>query len=386
MPPTHSSSRFRLVAVVVIVLAIATVFAVRTLSGGAKPGAEAEKPRVPVHVVAATTEPLVVRLDALGTVAPLQSVVVRSRVEGELTRVHFTEGQAVAAGELLAEIDARAHRVQLARVEGQQAQNLAQLAHAESELQRYRGLQGKQYISAQQIGSQESLVEQYRARRRIDQAQVDDARLQLDYTRIVAPIAGRVGLRRVDAGNLVRSGDADGLVTITQLAPISVQFSVAEAKVPVVIDAMRMQAGLEVEAWDREERRMLARGRLGTHDNLIDTTTGTLRFKAELANEDGALLPNQFVNVRLRVSDANALVIPEAAVQYGAAGSYVFVVDKDDAVDVRPVELGSADAERIAVLKGLVDGERVVVEGLDRLRAGTRVEVISVAKGGGTDA
>lgn len=331
---------------------------------------------VPVRIATAQREDLVLRLKALGTVTPLNTVTVRSRVEGELVRVAFEEGQQVAAGDLLAEIDPRPFQVRLAQAQGTQQQNLAELANAQSDLARYRELQGKGYVSGQQLGTQEALVRQYEARRQADQAAVDDARLQLTYTRVVAPIGGRIGLRGVDVGNLVRSGDSDGIATITQMAPISVLFTIPETELPAVLSAVREARTLTVEAWDREERRVLAAGALTSLDNRIDTTTGTLRLRAGFDNTDESLYPNQFVNVRLQVSSTDSVVIPNAAVQFGAKGNFVYVVGDDNKISVRPLELGAADGERVAVLSGISAGERVVLEGLDRLREGSTVEIV----------
>lgn len=332
---------------------------------------------VAVRVAAARQERLSVQLKALGTVTPLNTVTVRSRVEGELVRLGFREGQQVEAGALLAEIDPRPFRVRLAQALGAQKQNLAELDNARGELARYRELQSQRFVSAQDLNNQEARVRQLEGLRDSDQAAVDAAKLDLEYTRIVAPIAGRVGLRTVDVGNLVRANDENGIVTITQTAPTSVLFSIPENDLAVVLDAMRRQPDLPVEAWDREERRQLALGRLDSVDNRIDTGTGTLRLRA-LFEGGGkeALFPNQFVNVRLQVSDEQALVIPGAAVQFGAKGTFVYVVNDDGTASVRPVRIGSADGERSAVLEGLRAGERVVLEGLDRLRDGGKVEIV----------
>lgn len=331
---------------------------------------------VPVRVAPVVREPLNLHLKALGTATALNTVTVRSRVDGELVEIAFAEGQEVTAGDLLARIDPRPYEVRLAQAQGQQKQNLAQLDNARTELTRYRDLATKGHVAAQQLSAQEALVREYEARRQSDQASVDDARLQLSYTRITAPISGRVGLRNVDMGNLVRAGDADGLVTITQLAPISVLFSVPETELPRLLDAVRTDPALAVEAWDRDERRVLATGTLASLDNRIDTQTGTLRLRAQFGNEDGRLFPNQFVNVRLRVSREEAVTIPNAAVQYGSAGNYVFAVDAENKVAIRPLTLGATEGERVVVLEGLEPGERVVLEGLDRLREGSTVLIV----------
>jgi multidrug efflux system membrane fusion protein len=329
-----------------------------------------------VRVVTAVQEPLALYLKALGTVTPLKTVTVRSRVDGELMRVAFREGQYVEQGDLLAEIDPRPFRVQLAQAEGQQQQNLAELANAEGELQRFRDLQSKGYVSAQELANQEALVRQFQARKQSDQAAADEARLQLAYTRVTAPISGRVGLRTVDAGNLVRAGDANGIVTITQMRPISVLFTIPEPDLPAVRAAARAVPALPVEAWDRDERTRLAMGKLLSMDNQIDTATGTLRFRAEFDNQDESLFPNQFVNVRLRVRNDAAIVIPNAAVQFGSQGNFVYVVGAENKALLRAVKLGAAEGERVAVLEGVQPGERVVLEGLDRLREGRDVKII----------
>ncbi|ANB18938.1 MdtA/MuxA family multidrug efflux RND transporter periplasmic adaptor subunit [Dokdonella koreensis] len=362
----------------------------RHFSGSAAPprdgGWRSGNEVVPVRVATAQREALALRLKTLGTVTPLNTVTVRSRVEGELVRVAFEEGQQVKAGDLLAEIDPRPFQVRLAQVQGQQQQNLAELANAQADLARYRDLQGKGYVSGQQLGTQEALVRQYEARRQVDQAAVDDARLQLAYTRITAPIGGRIGLRGVDVGNLVRTGDADGIATITQMAPISVLFTIPETDLPAVLAAVREDRTLPAEAWDREERQALATGTLASLDNRIDTTTGTLRLRALFENADESLYPNQFVNLRLQVSSADAIVIPNAAVQFGAKGNYVYVVGDDNKVGIRAITLGTADGERIAVTHGIAAGERVVLEGLDRLREGAVVEIIPDAPASGEPA
>ena len=331
---------------------------------------------VPVRVAQVVREPLNLHLKALGTVTALNTVTVRSRVDGELVEIAFSEGQDVSAGDLLARIDPRPHEVRLAQAQGQQKQNLAQLDNARTELARYRDLAKKGHVSAQQLSAQEALVREYEARHQSDQASVDDARLQLSYTRITAPIAGRVGLRNVDMGNLVRAGDGDGLVTITQRAPISVLFSIPETELPRLLDAVRVDPSLAVEAWDRDERQLLATGLLASLDNRIDTQTGTLRLRAQFPNDDGRLFPNQFVNVRLRVSHEEVVTIPNAAVQYGSAGNYAFAVDSQNKVVIRPLTLGATEGEQVVVLEGLEPGERVVLEGLDRLREGSTVLIV----------
>lgn len=335
---------------------------------------------VPVRVTQAERTDLVMRLPAIGTVTPLQTVTVRSQVEGSLDRVHFTEGGHVKAGDLLAEIDPRPYRVRLAQAQGRQQQNAAQLANAQADLARYRTLLKQDSIARQQLETQEALVRQYRGVAQTDQAAVDEARLQLDYTRIGAPLSGRIGLRRVDAGNLVRAGDTDGLAVITQMQPISVVFSVPETRMAPVLAALRAGQSLTVEAWDRAETTRLALGTLDAVDNQIDLATGTLRLRARFANDDEALFPNQFVNVRLAVDTlADAVVIPVDAVQYGSRGTYVYGVDADNKARVRLVTLGQTQDGQVAVREGLQPGEAVVLEGLDRLSEGRAVRIVNDA-------
>jgi len=355
--------------------------------GGDGAGWGGERPPTPVRVVAAELGPLEVELKALGTVTPLRTVTVRSRVDGELLRVAFEEGQQVRAGQLLAEIDPAPFRIQLAHATGQQKQNLAELENTRIQLQRYRDLAGSHYVSAQDVANLQAQVRQFEGRRDRDQAAVDEARLQLEYTRIVAPIDGRVGLRNVDVGNLVRAGDADGIVTIAQTRPVSVVFALPETVVPAVAAAVQRDSGtpLTVQAWDRDERRLLATGTLSSLDNLIDTRTGTLRLRALFENADDALFPNQSVNVRLRLGSEDVVAIPDAAVQFGSQGNYVYVVGDDDTASVRQVQLGAAHGDRVAVTEGLAAGERVVLEGLDRLYEGSKVEVVSADPGDDDD-
>lgn len=232
-------------------------------------------------------------------------------------------------------------------------------------------------MSGQELSDQQSKVRQLQGRRLSDQASVDEARLQLQYTRITAPVSGRVGLRRLDVGNLVRASDAEGLVTLAQTAPISVLFTVPEPELPALLDAVQAQPSLAVETWDREERRQLARGSLSSLDNRIDTTTGTLKLRAHFDNHDLALFPNQFVNVRLQLGEQPALLIPDAAVQFGSQGNYVHVVGKDNTAQRRVVVLGPADDGRVAVRSGLAAGDQVVIEGIDGLEDGTAVEIIA---------
>lgn len=332
---------------------------------------------VPVRVVAAKSEPISVEIRALGTVTPLNTVTVRSRLDGELVRVLFREGERVRQGQLLAEIDPRPYQVQLAQAQGQLEENEARLKNARGDLERYERLVAEGLITKQQVTTQSALVDQYAGALQANQAQVNNAKLQLSYTRILAPISGRLGLRQVDAGNLIRGGDANGLVVITQMNPISVLFTVPEAELPAVLRAMR-GGRLRAEAWDRAETTKLAEGTLQTVDNQIDTTTGTVKLRATFDNQDEVLFPNQFVNVRLRVQTIeDATVIPSAAVQRASFGTFVYVVQPDSTVSIREIALGPAEGGRVAVESGLTPDEQVVLEGVDALTEGAKVEVIS---------
>jgi multidrug efflux system membrane fusion protein len=338
---------------------------------------------VPVRLVTAERRDIDVHLRALGTVTSLSTVTVRSRLDGELVRVLFTEGQHVSAGQLLAEIDPRPYEAQLAQALGQQAENKARLDNARADLARLHKLVEEGLVTQQQVSSQESLVGQYQGALQSNEAQVKTARLNLSYTRIVAPISGRLGLRQVDPGNLVRTGDANGLVVITQLRPISVIFTVPEAELPAVLEATRAGRRLPAEAWDRADSVKLADGRLETVDNQIDTATGTIRLRATFDNADQQLFPNQFVNVRLRVRTLEgATAIPAAAVQRASFGTFVYVVKPDETVTISRVTLGPQEGDRVAVAQGLEAGAKVVIEGVDNLTEGARVEVIGAGDAG----
>lgn len=334
-------------------------------------------PAMPVRVVKAERRELAVHLKAIGTAVPLNTVTVRSRVDGLLLKVLFEEGQMVKAGEVLAEVDPEPYRIALAQAEGRQRQNTAQLQNARADLERFRQLYQRSLVTSQEMESSEALVRQREGTLAADQAAVDEARLQLGYTRIEAPISGRSGLRRVDAGNLIRANDANGLVVLTQTQPIAVMFTVPEVDLAKVLEPMRAGERLAVEAWDRGEQALLAKGVLVTVDNQIDLATGTVRLKAEFPNQDERLFPNQFVNVRLRVRTlADAVVIPAAAVQFGSRGTYVFVVNDKNQSTVREIVLGAAEGSEQAVTSGLAPGDAVVLEGIDRLREGRNVVIV----------
>jgi multidrug efflux system membrane fusion protein len=328
-------------------------------------------------VVQAETRSIAVVLKALGTVTPVNTVVVRSRLDGELVRVFFKEGENVKAGQVLAEIDPRPYQVALAQAEGQRVENQARLANARDDLAKFRSLFERQLIPRQQLTAQESLVKQIEGSVQSNDAQVSNAKLQLSFTKVVAPISGRLGLRQVDVGNLVRSGDTNGIVVITQMQPISVIFTVPEIELPAVLDAMRSNHAPAVEAWDRAETALLATGTLQTVDNQIDTATGTIKLRALFQNGDEKLFPNQFVNINLKLSTLRAAtVVPAAAIQRASFGTFVYVIKPDGKATIRKVTLGVSEGERVAITEGVAPGDRIVLEGVDALEEGVAVEIV----------
>ncbi|MCF5583675.1 MdtA/MuxA family multidrug efflux RND transporter periplasmic adaptor subunit, partial [Pseudomonas syringae] len=299
-------------------------------AGAGRPGFGASAVAVPVRVAPATEGDFPIYYKALGTVTAMNTINVRSRVAGELVKIYFQEGQMVKAGDLLAEIDPRSYQVALQQAEGTLATNQALLKNAQLDVQRYRGLFAEDSIAKQTLDTAESLVNQYQGTIKTNQAAVAEAKLNLDFARIRSPIAGRVGLKQLDVGNLVAANDTTALAVITQTQPISVNFTLPEKDLSKVIARYRTGEKLPVEAWDRGDTKMQATGVLASLDNQIDVATGTLKFKARFDNGDEILFPNQFVNVRLRADTLRqAILVPTAAVQFGTDGTFVYVLDGD---------------------------------------------------------
>jgi multidrug efflux system membrane fusion protein len=332
----------------------------------------------PVGVATVQKGDMPVTLTGLGTVTPLATVSVKTQINGYLTEVAFQEGQVVKKGDFLAQIDPRPHQVALDQAEGQLAKDQALLKNAEVDLQRYNTLVAQNSIARQTRDTQVSLVAQDKAALKTDQAQVDAQKLNLVYAHIVSPVTGRVGLRQVDPGNYVQTNDPNGIVVVTQLQPISVIFTLPEDTLPAVMKQLHAGTGLPATAYDRTGNTELGKGRLETVDNQIDTATGTVKLRAIFDNEQEILFPNQFVNVQLLVSTRkDADIVPTAAIQHGAPGAFVYVVKPDQTAAVQTVKLGPGDGQHIEVLDGLQPGEKVVVDGSDRLREGAKVTLAS---------
>ncbi|MBH3205685.1 MdtA/MuxA family multidrug efflux RND transporter periplasmic adaptor subunit [Serratia marcescens] len=344
---------------------------------GRAAGGRRGAPMSPVQAATATQQTVPRYLSGLGTATAANTVTVTSRVDGQLMAIHFTEGQQVKAGDLLAEIDPRPFQVQLTQAQGQLAKDQATLANARRDLARYQQLVKTNLVSRQELDTQASLVQQTEGAIKADQGAVDSAKLQITYSRITAPIDGRVGLKLVDVGNYVTSGSTTGLVVITQTHPIDVVFTLPEGNIADLLKAQK--AGpVSVEAWDRNNQNKLTTGSLLSLDNQIDTATGTIKLKARFANEDDALFPNQFVNARLQVDTLHdAVVIPTAALQMGNEGNFVWTLGEDNKVSKHRVTAGVQDSRQVVISAGLNAGDRVVTDGIDRLTEGMQVEVLA---------
>jgi membrane fusion protein, multidrug efflux system len=361
----------------------------RTLSEAANPSAPATPGRggrggpggpgmgsfsVPVVAAAAQKGDLPVYFNGLGTVNAFNTVTVRSRVDGQLVNVAFREGQYVHEGDLLAQVDPRPYEVQLEQAQGQLTKDQAQHKDAEANLERYKLLFKEGVIPQQQLDTQAALVGQFDGAIKSDQSQIDNAKLQLTYSRITAPISGRVGLRLVDSGNIVHANDTNGIVVITQLQPIAVLFSLPQDQLPQVTAKLRAGVQLNVEAYDRDDTQKIATGKLLTIDNEIDPTTGTYKLKSVFNNSDNALFPNQFVNIHLLVDTMhNLTIVPASAIQRGPQGTYVYAVGGDNTVKIRVVTIALTTANSVGLSGGINAGDIVVVDGQDKLQDGSKV-------------
>ncbi len=389
-PPPRTSRRSRLGRLVWLVLGVLLLAGIAWIIF--RPQAQTPRPSRytlsgPMPVVAATAVKgdMPVTLDALGTVTPLYTVTVMTQIDGELMQVGFTEGQEVKKGDFLAQIDPRPYQAALDQLEAQLIHDQALLKGARIDLARYQKLASQNSIAQQQADDQLYLVQQYEGTVKSDEAQIEAAKLNLVYCRIVSPIDGRVGLRLIDPGNYVQTSSTTGIVVVTQIKPMSVIFTLPEDFLPAVLKRVAAGASLQVTAFDRSGTIKIATGKLSTLDNQIDTSTGMLKLRALFDNDDEMLFPNQFVNIELLLdTDKDATIIPAAAVQRGAPGTFVYLVKPDDTVSVQKVVLGPSDAEHVAVKSGLAPGDKVVVDGADKLRDGAKVR--QPAAGNGTAA
>lgn len=328
-----------------------------------------------VTAEAVTLADVPVYLNGLGTVTGLRTVTVKSRIDGELMRVLYQEGAMVKAGEVLADIDPRPMQIQLMQMEGQLQRDMALLNNAQLDLTRYKTLLAQDSIAAQQVATQAALVAQYQGTVATDKALVENAKLQLSYTKITAPISGRLGLRLIDQGNMIKAADATGLAVITQVQPIAVLFTLPEDALATLLPALNAHKALRVEAFNRDAHQKLAEGTVLALDNQIDANTGTIKIKSQFANSDGALFVNQFVNIRLLTDTLHSVpIIASSAVQIGEKGRFVYVLKADQTVSVRPVKLGTVQNDNVVVLEGLTADELVVIDGTDKLRDGAKVK------------
>jgi membrane fusion protein, multidrug efflux system len=382
-PPRRGRGRL-LVGLIVAVLVVGGGYELYHQYGGhpqagktGRGGARSQQtPPQPVGAATIDTGDIHVVLSQLGTVTPLATVTVKTQINGQLSQVAFTEGQLVKQGDFLAQIDPRPFQVTLEQAEATLAHDQALLADARLDLARYNRLVAQDSVAAQTRDTQAALVHQDEATIKLDQASIDSSKLNLVYCHIISPVTGRVGLRQVDQGNYVQTSDANGLVVITEIQPISVIFTLPEDVLPQVVKAMHGPTELQVTAFDRANTTQLAVGALQTLDNEVDTTTGTVKARAIFPNTDDELFPNQFVNVNLLVTTLNNVVrIPTAGIQRGAPGTYVYLIGADDTVSIHPIKLGPADGDMTQVTDGLKAGDRVVVDGADRLRDGQKVTI-----------
>lgn len=382
----HRTALIALAAVLVLLVIVVRIVQHRSPAVANGPGGGRGGQDGPVAVAVAQVTPgdIQIRIPALGTVTTFANVTVRTQISGTLQKILFTEGQLIHEGAVIAQIDPRPYEAALQTMQGNLRRDQALLADARLDLKRYEGLVKEDSIAQQQLDTQRALVDQYIGTIESDEGQVKTAQVNLLYTHIVSPVTGRVGIRQVDQGNYVTPGDTNGIVVINQLQPISVLFSIPEDNVLSLMKKVRQGAAMKVEAYDRTNAAKLADGELLTVDNAIDTTTGTVKLRAQFDNGDSSLFPNQFVNIQL-LQDLleNQLIMPNSAVRRGAPNgvvtTFVYLVNADHTVSVRPVTLGAVDGERVAVVSGLAAGDVVVTEGGDRLRDGAPVQLPAAA-------
>jgi multidrug efflux system membrane fusion protein len=392
IPPTRSRRRSRLLprlgwalALLLLAAGLAYLAYPRQAAQPARGGRFASTGPMPVGVAAAQKGDMPILFTGLGTVTPLATVTVKTQINGQLVQIGFQEGQLVHKGDFLAEIDPRPYQAALDQMQGQLLRDQALLRTAQVDLARYRTLVEQDSIAKQTYDTQVELVRQDDGTVKTDQALVDNARLNLNYCHIVSPVTGRVGLRQVDQGNYVQTSDASGLVVITQVQPITVIFTLPEDNLPPVLKRLRAGVTLTVTAYDRSQQTKLATGTLTTMDNQIDVTTGTVKLRAQFANEDEGLFPNQFVNIELLVdTQHDSLIVPTSAIQRGAPGTFVYAVQPDSTVKVVPVKLGASANDRVVIASGLDSGAKVVIDGADKLRDGAKVAL--AAEPGAADA
>ena len=335
------------------------------------------RPPIPVAVQAVTEGLFPILVDGLGTVTARREVVIRTRLDGQLDKVLFQEGQMVKAGDLIAVVDPRVYEAKVMQAKGKLEQDEALLRDHRIKLKRYQTLYKQDSIARQDLDSQSALVQQFEGAVEADKGALEDAKTQLSYTQITAPFDGRLGLRKVDAGNIVKTSDANGIVTLTQVQPIDVLFTIPSDQLPKILERFNAGDTMPVSAYDRNFRNIIATGVLKSIDNVIDATTGMVKLKAEFTNDDNVLFPNQFVNARLLVEERDkAIIAPSNAILRGSQGTYVYVVAADNTVAARTVKVGGTQASQTEVLEGLTPGDSVVVDGFDKLKPGAKVSVV----------
>jgi multidrug efflux system membrane fusion protein len=380
-PIVQHKTRKKPLILIPLILIVAGLIWWRLASVSADASQRGKQPPAVVGAAVATRRDMAIYLTALGTVTPNNTVTVHSLVNGQLMKLGFVEGQEVKTGQLLAQIDPRPFEVALTQAQGQLAHDQALLNNAQTDLVRYHTLLAQNSIPEQQVTTQEALVKQYQGTVMMDQGSVANAKLQLSYSRITAPLSGRVGLKQVDLGNIVHTSDANGVVVITQMKPATVVFSIPEDDLGQVLPSMKTHQTMPVEVWDRGNQHLLTKGELTAADNLVSSTTGTVNLKATFKNEDDALFPNQFVNVRLCTTiQKQAVVIPLAAMQRGQPGTFVYLIQPDNTVALRVIVAGPAEGDQLIVTSGIAAGDRVVVDGVDRLHNGSHV-IVAGAQG-----